>query len=97
MPSINQLKHNKMKKQEELQNVYVHETHTLFVDSGELHLITDTHSIVFNCDTLFLDLPTIVELTMQGRNEQRKLTIDQLKETIAGVNFGESIDQLKNL
>ena len=75
-----------MKKQEELQNVYVHETHTLFVDSGELHLITDTHSIVFNCDTLFLDLPTIVELTMQGRNEQRKLTIDQLKETLKELN-----------
>jgi hypothetical protein len=71
-----------MKNKTESQNVYVHETQALFVDCGELHLITENHSIVFNCDTLFLDLPTIVELTMQGRNEQRKLTIDQLKETL---------------
>ena len=75
-----------MKNKTELQNVYVHETQALFVDCGELHLITDTHSIVFNCDTLFLDLPTIVELTMQGRNEQRKLTIEQLKETLKELN-----------
>jgi len=72
-----------MKTQEtELQNVYIHETQALFVDSGELHLITENHSIVFNCDTLFVDLPSIIRLTVQGRNEQRKLTIDQIKETL---------------
>ena len=75
-----------MKNKTELQNVYVHETQTLFVDCGELHLITDTHSIVFNCDTLFIDLPSIIRLTIQGRNEQRKLTIDQLKETLKELN-----------
>ena len=75
-----------MKNKTESQNVYVHETQTLFVDSGELHLITENHSIVFNCDTLFIDLPSIIRLTIQGRNEQRKLTIDQLKETLKELN-----------
>jgi hypothetical protein len=75
-----------MKNKTELQNVYVHETQALFVDCGELHLITENHSIVFNCDTLFIDLPSIIRLTIQGRNEQRKLTIDQLKETLKELN-----------
>jgi len=71
-----------MKTQTELKDIYIHETHTIWQEYGELHLLNDTQHIVINCDTFFCDLPGIINLVIQGREEQNKLIIDSLKDTL---------------
>lgn len=72
-----------MKKPEtELKDIYIHETHTMWQESGELHLLNDTQHIVINCDTFYNDLPHIISLVIQGREEQNKLIIESLKDTL---------------
>ena len=71
-----------MKTQTELKDIYIHETHTTWQENGELHLLNDTQHIVINCDTFFCDLPGIINLVIQGREEQNKLIIDSLKDTL---------------
>lgn len=69
-------------KQNELETIYIHETHTLMQDMGELHIVNDTHHLIFNCDTLFNDLPTIVKMVTEARQEQSKMIIDSLIDEV---------------
>ena len=45
-----------------MKNIYIHETHTLYAQNNELHLLNDTQSIVINIDTFIHDLPAIIRL-----------------------------------
>ena len=67
---------------ENLKNIYIHETHTMYQENGELHLINETQHIVINCDTFFNDLPHIISLVIQGREQQNNLVLNSLKETL---------------
>ena len=71
-----------MKTQAELKDIYIHETHTIWQKNGELHLLNDTQHIVINCDTFFNDLPHIVRLVIEGREEQNKMIKTLLWDTI---------------
>ena len=44
-----------------MEYTYIHETDTIFEANGELHLISDEKTVVFNCEFLFNDLPFIIE------------------------------------
>ena len=66
----------------ELKSVYIHETHTMFQDSGELHLMTETHHIVFNCSTLFNDLPHIIYNVTQARKEETERIKEAMRKEI---------------
>ena len=63
---------------EELPHIYVHESHTLWADSGELHIECDNGSIVFNMDALFNDLPSIVDYCLEHNLKNREYIINQL-------------------
>ena len=34
-----------------MSNIYIHETHTIYAENNELHLVSDSHHIVINIDT----------------------------------------------
>ena len=38
------------------ENIYIHETHTIWRDNGEVYLETDNQTIVFNASNLLKDL-----------------------------------------
>lgn len=61
-------------------SIYVHETETIWSDNGEVYLETDNNIIVFNADTLFKDLPSIVSLC-------HKETLKSFKETEKELNI----------
>jgi hypothetical protein len=65
--------------------LYVSETHTLSQSNGELYISGDNFDIVWNTETLFTDLPFIIRLVLQAREE----TNNMVKEEIE--------DQLKNI
>lgn len=66
----------------ELKYTYLHDTHTMYQDNGELHLVNDTQCIVINCDTFYNDLPHLIRLVTEGRNERTELTKESLKQTL---------------
>ena len=71
-----------MKTETELQNVYIHETHTMYQNNGELHLINDTQHIVINCDTFFNDLPHLIKLVIEGRDKNNKIIKNLIWDTV---------------
>jgi hypothetical protein len=55
-----------------MEYTYIHETDTIFELNGELHLISDEKTVVFNCEFLFNDLPFIIEKVLKARKETNK-------------------------
>ena len=65
-----------------MKNIYIHETHTIYVDNGELHLINDKQSIVINIDTFMHDLPAIVSLCTKEYKKTNKELYKRLKQSL---------------
>lgn len=66
-------------KKKEIQ-MYIHETHTLSCSNGELYIEGDFGQIVWNCETLFTDLPHIVGMVYKERAETEKRIKEQIEE-----------------
>ncbi len=66
--------------------IYIHETHTLFANDGELHLLYDSGNydkeLIFNVESLYTDLPTIIRLCVEQKKQMDKNTLERLKSTL---------------
>jgi len=65
-----------------MKHTYIHETHTMFSENGEVHLVNDTNTIVFNARNLLQDLDSMLYLAIKEVNKENKDLKDRLKETI---------------
>lgn len=65
-----------------MKHTYIHETHTMFSENGEVHLVNDSNHIVFNARNLLQDLDSILHLAIKEVNKENKDLKDRLKETI---------------
>ena len=65
------------KKQKQM---YVHETHSLSQSNGELYISGEFGEIVWNAETLFMDLPHIVNLVYKSREATDKRIREQIEE-----------------
>lgn len=63
-------------------HMYVHETHQMSMSNGELYLYGDFGSIVWNCETLFLDLPHIIDYALKARATTDEQIKSQIKSQI---------------
>ena len=61
---------------------YIHQTHTIEAENGEVHLVNDTNTIVFNARNLLQDLDIILHFAIKEVNKENKDLKDRLKETI---------------
>ena len=70
----------------ENKSTYIHETHTLYAENGELHLLYDAgdydKQLVFNVETLYNDLPSIIRLCVEQKKESDKNTLERIKSAI---------------
>lgn len=71
-----------------MEYTYIHDTHTIFEANGELHLVSDDKTIIFNCENLFNDLPFIIDMVLKARTENTKLI---KKEIIKTINKNKSL------
>ena len=55
-----------------MKNIYIYDTHTLYAENNELHLLNDTQSIVINIDTFIHDLPAIIRLCKAEHKKSNK-------------------------
>lgn len=67
---------------EKIKNIYIPETHSLSQSNGELYIEGENFNIVWNCETLFTDLPHIVRMVLEAREESNERVIKQLKELL---------------
>ena len=65
-----------------MKHTYIHETHTIWGDNGEVYLQTENDTIVFNARNLLQDLDSMLYLTIKEVNKENKDLKDRLKETI---------------
>jgi hypothetical protein len=63
-------------------HMYVHETEQISMSNGELYLHGDFGTIVWNCETLFLDLPHIVDYALKSRSTTDEQIKSQIKSQI---------------
>lgn len=71
-----------------MEYTYIHDTHTIFEANGELHLVSDDKTVIFNCEGLFNDLPYIIDMVLKARTENTKLI---KKEIIKTINKNKSL------
>lgn len=66
----------------EKKHIYISETHTLYEDNGEIYIIGDFGEIVWNCETLYTDLPHIINLVFKARQKTNKNIKDQIRNLL---------------
>ena len=65
-----------------MQNIYLHDTHTLYAIDNELHLINDKQSIVINIDTFIHDLPSIIRLCKKEHKKSNKQLYKRIENAL---------------
>ena len=65
-----------------MSNIYIHETHTIYAENNELHLVSNSHHIVINIDTFIHDLPAIVSLCTKEHKKTNKELYKRLKQSL---------------
>ena len=60
--------------------MYIPETHCLSQSNGELYIDGDFGQLVWNCETLFTDLPHIIRMVYEARTETDKRVKEQIEE-----------------
>ena len=68
-----------VKKLEEKKHIYVHETHTIWADHGELNLECEQGTITFNMKSLFNDLPIFIQYCIKDQEENKKEVLKQIE------------------
>ena len=63
-----------------LKQMYVHETESLSERNGEIYFTGEFGEIVWNAETLFMDLPYIVNLVYKSREATDKRVREQIEE-----------------
>jgi hypothetical protein len=68
-----------MKKPE---TIFFFEIDSIYTSDTDIYLCNDNYQIIFNPDNLFHWLNSLIEISIEQRNEATKETIKQIKSTI---------------
>jgi hypothetical protein len=66
--------------QEKEREMYIHETESLICTNDELYIEGEFGQLIWNCDTLFNDLPDIVHMVYKARKEKENRIKEQIEE-----------------
>lgn len=78
--SNNQLR-NELCEASTPKNIYIHESNSIFADSGELHIEADDNkTVVFNCSTLVQDLAIINDMVIKEAKRELSANITEIKQ-----------------
>ena len=80
----------------EVTDIYIHETHTLWEENGEVHILNDTHHIVWNADSLFHDLDGLMHFAIKARQSGEERFIEAMKNQIEKYAKDKSNTTTKN-
>jgi hypothetical protein len=63
-------------------HTYIHETHAIWANDGEVHIKDEKNTITFNARNLLRDLEPMLYFAIKEVNKENKDLKDRLKETI---------------
>tara|TARA_R110001599_G_scaffold152710_1_gene337723 strand:- start:3710 stop:3988 length:279 start_codon:yes stop_codon:yes gene_type:complete len=67
-------------------NTYIHETHHLYCDNGEMHFgygdPDDSKWLVYNTDQLFKDLPFIINQVVKENKKMQNMYLEEIKKEL---------------
>ena len=66
----------------EVTDIYIHETHTIWYEYGEVHIMNDKHHIVWDADSLFNDLDGLMHFAIKARQLKEESLINSMKMQI---------------
>ena len=61
-------------------HIYVHETHTIWEDCGELNLECEQGTITWNLESLYRDIPIILDYCIKEHNKKQVYLKDRITE-----------------
>jgi len=67
-------------------HIYIHDTDTIWSENGEIHFICSQGHVVWNLETLFNDLPTIIEYCMKEHDNKQKRIMESIKQILINKN-----------
>jgi predicted nuclease with TOPRIM domain len=80
------IKELKQQLKESKQDTYIHETHHLYCQNGELHIhygdVENDNLLVWNTDSLFKDLPFIINQVVKQNKKMQKMYLNNIKEEL---------------
>ena len=87
MKAINELekriKELQIQLKEAQQNTYIYDTNHLQCSNGELHIgFGDDKWLVWNINSLYQDLPFIINQVKKENDKQQKMYAEQIKESL---------------
>jgi len=81
-----EIKQLKQQLKESKQHTYIHETHHLYCQDGELHIhygdVENDNWLVWNTDSLFKDLPFIINQVVKQNKKMQKMYLNNIKEEL---------------
>jgi hypothetical protein len=63
-------------------HIYVHETHTIWEDYGELHLECEQGTIVWNLESLYRDIPIMLEYCIKEHHKKEEFLKDRVSAVL---------------
>jgi catalase len=81
------IKELKQQLKESKQNTYIHETNHLYCQDGEMYISfgdvgKNERWLVWNTDSLFKDLPFIINQVVKQNKKMQKMYLDNIKEEL---------------
>jgi hydroxyacyl-ACP dehydratase HTD2-like protein with hotdog domain len=68
------------------QHTYIHETHHLYCQDGEMYFgfgdVEEEKGLVYNTDQLFKDLPFIINQVVKENNKMQDMYLDKIKDEL---------------
>ncbi len=65
---------------------YIHEINSIACNDGELYLsYGDNTTLVFNTDTLYKDLPTIINMVCKENKKEQEQTLQDIKKSLNNI------------
>tara|TARA_R110000824_G_scaffold110384_1_gene258351 strand:- start:458 stop:733 length:276 start_codon:yes stop_codon:yes gene_type:complete len=64
---------------------YIHQTNSLYCSNGELHIcygLEDENELVFNVNSLFEDLPFIINQVCKEQKKEQSAILDRIKQEL---------------
>ncbi len=68
-----------------MERTYIHEIDTLHASDGDLYISYNNNTLVFNTDTLFRDLPTIIDMVCKENKKEQERILHQLKVSLNNI------------
>ena len=69
-----------------METTYIHEIDSIACNNSELYIsYNNNNTLVFNTDTLYKDLPTIIDMVCKENNKEQKRIIQLLKTSLNNI------------